>query len=94
MTPFASVERTHAELVLDYLREHGSVTPLDALNEFGCFRLGARIYDLRKAGHRIVTEMEEGARPNTRFARYSLAEYQIALTERSEPLREQRPEAT
>ena len=94
MTTFEPVTRTHTEQVLDYLREHGSVTPIEALHEFGCFRLGARIYDLRKAGHRIVTEMEEGDRPHTRFARYHLAEHQIALTERSEPLLPQRPEAT
>lgn len=33
-----------------------TITPLDALNRFGCFRLGARIWDLRNAGMNIVNE--------------------------------------
>lgn len=30
------------------------ITPLDALNKFGCFRLGARIFELRQEGLNIV----------------------------------------
>ena len=43
------MERTesHKRQILEYLRLHGSITPMDALREFGCYRLGARIYDLR-----------------------------------------------
>jgi hypothetical protein len=50
--------------------KRGPVTPLDALSEAGCFRLAARIYDLRDAGHQINTELV--TQENTRFARYSL----------------------
>jgi len=35
------------------------ITPLEALNRYGCFRLGARIYELRNRGHKIKTEMVE-----------------------------------
>jgi hypothetical protein len=31
------------------------LTPLDALDRFGCFRLAARIEELRKLGHPIET---------------------------------------
>lgn len=31
-----------------YLRSGKSITPIDALNLFGCFRLGARIADIKK----------------------------------------------
>lgn len=34
-----------------------SLTPLDALYQYGCFRLGARIYDLKQEGILIETEM-------------------------------------
>lgn len=37
-----------------YLAEHGSITALDALEEFGCFRLAARIHDIRAAGIDIM----------------------------------------
>ena len=50
---------TQSELILAYMKKHGSITPLDALLEIGCFRLGARIWDLKQAGHNIETEMVE-----------------------------------
>jgi len=63
--------------VLTYLEEHGSITPMEALHEFGCYRLGARIWDLRHAGHSISTEMVERRDANgdrERYARYRLTE--------------------
>ena len=32
------------------------ITPIEALDLFGCFRLGARIADLKEAGHEIKSE--------------------------------------
>lgn len=63
--------------VLDYLQANGSITPMEALWEFGCYRLGARIWDLRHDGHSISTEMVEGRDRNgerERYARYRLEE--------------------
>ena len=34
---------------------HGPITPMVALREYNCFRLAARIYDLRRKGVNIVT---------------------------------------
>jgi len=45
--------------ILKYLQSGKSLTPLEALRLFGCFRLGGRIYDLKKAGHPIKTEIIE-----------------------------------
>ena len=39
--------------ILAYLRQGHSLTPLVALRMFGCFRLAARIWDLRQHGHEI-----------------------------------------
>jgi hypothetical protein len=56
--------------VLNHLRDIGSLTPLEALNEYGCFRLAAHIESLRKDGHRIFTQMvDEGGK---KFAKYTL----------------------
>ena len=44
---------TQTEAVLDYLNQYGSITPLEALREIGCFRLAARIHDLEKKGYTI-----------------------------------------
>ena len=52
------------------LRGYG-ITPLQALEKWGCMRLSARIEELRKAGFPIVTEM---AKQNGKtFARYRIA---------------------
>lgn len=41
--------------ILEYMKEHGAITPMEALSEFGCFRLSARIHDLRAMGYSINT---------------------------------------
>ena len=41
--------------IADYLNKGKKLTPIDALNKFGCFRLAARIADLRNEGVNIVT---------------------------------------
>lgn len=41
--------------IADYLNKGKKLTPIDALNKFGCFRLAARISDLRNEGMNIVT---------------------------------------
>ena len=53
-----------------WLKHGNSITPLEALQKFGCFRLGARIADLRKAGYNIETKMVE--QNGKRFAQYRL----------------------
>ena len=49
---------TQCGMVLAHIREHGSVTPKEAM-AFGCYRLAARVMDLREDGWAIVTEREE-----------------------------------
>jgi len=61
---------SHAAQILSYLQEGGLLTPIEALNNFGCFRLAARISDLRNEGYDIRTKMIE-VRGKT-FAQYRL----------------------
>ena len=56
------------QLILRHLKVKGSITPIEALNLYGCFRLSARIQDLRKANHPISTKMISDR--NKRFAQY------------------------
>lgn len=46
-------KRTQAERVLDYIREFGSITQLEALRDLGVMRLASRVSDLRKQGYDI-----------------------------------------
>lgn len=47
------------EQILDYMKNYGGITPMDALKDIGCMRLAARIADLRRDGHRIKGEKIE-----------------------------------
>lgn len=57
-------------MIRDALQKGRKISALDALSEFGCFRLASRIADLRKEGLRIIKKMitENGKT----FAQYSL----------------------
>ncbi len=44
-------------LIKGWLLNGRSITQLDALNMFGCFRLAARISNLREEGLDIVTDI-------------------------------------
>lgn len=46
-------ELTQNQQILDYLKSGKKITPLTALKKFGCFRLSARIWDLRSQGYPI-----------------------------------------
>lgn len=52
------VKHSQCDEILLYLQECGSITPLDALREFSCLRLGARIWDLRHKGYTISSSIE------------------------------------
>ena len=56
--------------ILDYLEIGNKITPLEALNNFGCFRLSSRIFDLRQKGHNIITHKKKV--DGKTFAEYSL----------------------
>lgn len=62
---------TQAAQILAHLKAGKAITPLDALSQFQCFRLGARIYDLRSEGHDIAKRMVETP-SGKKVAEYSL----------------------
>ena len=45
--------QTQNDMILAHLKEHGKIDPMQALKQYGSFRLSARIYDLRQDGHNI-----------------------------------------
>lgn len=66
---------TQCEKVLRHLREFGTITPMDAIREYGCLRLGARICDLRQDGNQIKSKIVTGRNrfgEVTHYAEYSL----------------------
>lgn len=47
---------TQKQMILNHLKDFGSITPLQALDEYACYRLSAQIFKLRDEGHDIETE--------------------------------------
>ena len=64
------MKTTQTTQILKALKDGARLTPMDALKRFGCFRLSARIADLRKKGFRIVNEWR--TENGKRFAEYRL----------------------
>jgi hypothetical protein len=63
--------------ILDALLAGDQLTPMDALRRFGCFRLGARIWDLKQQGFDIHTETVHNGEKH--YARYSIKNAQLRL---------------
>lgn len=64
-----------AELVLKYMEDFGSITPLDAVKDLGIMCLAERVRDLRKAGVNVISTPESGLNrygAKTHYTRYSL----------------------
>ena len=67
---------TQTEKILRHLNKFGSITSLEAMNEYGIMRLASRISDLKKKGIPIRSEIEVVKNrfgENCHIKRYSLA---------------------
>ena len=56
--------------ILNYMKSGNTLSPMEALHRFGCMRLAARIKELRRDGHNIVTTKKK-------VGDKSFAEYRI-----------------
>ena len=58
--------------VLEYLKEHGSITSLQAFQLFNATRLSSIILRLRREGYDITTHMEMTPGTGVSYAKYVL----------------------
>jgi hypothetical protein len=68
-------KKTQNQEILEYLRQGYSLTAIQALHLFGCFRLAARCADLIRAGNIIISEHVQKGR--TRYARYYIPKSEL-----------------
>ena len=61
---------TQNQQIAKYLNNGKSITPIQALNKFNCFRLAARISDLRNDGMKIITKIV--TKEGKSYASYSI----------------------
>lgn len=57
--------KNQRQMVIDFIDDNGSITPLDAIREFGITRLASRVYELKKRDG-----IELKATPETSVNRY------------------------
>lgn len=65
---------TQKEMVKRHLQRGWKITPLQALIKYGCFRLGAVIFNLKKAGMKIESKL---VKVQTRFGYSWIAQYKL-----------------
>ena len=70
-TPAPTTQRA---AVLNYLRDKGSITPMEAYTELGATRLSAVIFALRKMGYEILSEKKT---VSTRYGKTDICEYRM-----------------
>lgn len=63
---------SQTEDILRDLKRGVKITPLDALENYNCFRLGARIYDMRRQGIPVKAERITDTKTGKTYARYWL----------------------
>ena len=70
---------TQCDMILDYMRENGSITQAEATDEIGCVRLPARIWDLKQRGYHIKKIMR--SKKNRWGKAISFAAYELESEE-------------
>jgi len=62
---------SQTENIIAWLKPRGrTINPLQALKKFGCFRLGARAWDIHKLGHPIDSRMVYNKKNGKKWAEY------------------------
>ena len=63
---------TQKDTVLKHMNKLGSISPSEAFRDYQITRLAARILDLKKLGHNIVSERRSNPVTGVSYARYTL----------------------
>lgn len=72
---------TQNDRIIEYIKEFGSITTLEAFNDLGVTRLASRIHDLRVAGYEFETEFVSAKNRYgevVSFKRYKLKEDKVS----------------
>jgi hypothetical protein len=71
------MKETQCNKILEHLKTYGSISPLEAMAEYGIMRLASRISDLKGQGYPIIAERGKSENRNgetVHFAVYRLQE--------------------
>ncbi len=63
------------QMILKHLRSHQSLTPLEALRNYGCLRLSGRVFDIERMGYKVLRRWKK-------VGRARVMEYYAAVKQR------------
>lgn len=66
------IKESQCEKILNHLKDNGSITPLEAMSEYGIMRLASRISDLKNQGYKIRSAMVSSRNRNGDKVHYSV----------------------
>lgn len=70
-------KNNQVQRMLRHMREYGSITSVEAMQEYGIARAASRIHDIKQLGYDVVKTTEAGRNrygERVHYARYSLRE--------------------
>lgn len=65
-------KKSQMQAIKEWLEAGNPITPLVALEKFGCFRLSAQIFNLKKLGLNIKCKNDKDPRTGKRYGTYTL----------------------
>lgn len=71
------MKMTQCDRIIRHMQDYGSISSMEAIQEYGILRLASRVNDLRSQGYDIVAETKTGKNrygESTHFAVYRLKE--------------------
>ena len=74
-----TAKQTHKNLIIWHMRTFGSITPMDAWNEYHCTKLATRVSELKREGWNIIGERTDSVNKYghaTHYMTYRLKEGQ------------------
>lgn len=66
------MKTTQCDRILQHMKDFGSISSIDAITEYGILRLASRINDLKRQGHRIISETKTGKNRYNETTHYSV----------------------
>lgn len=71
---------TQRQLILDYIKDFGSITPMEAFGDLGVTKLATRISEMRKDGMQFQIDTVKSKNrygKTVRFAKYSFPKEEV-----------------
>ena len=64
------MKMTQGEAILEYLKHHETISPMEAFQELGITKLSTRVGELIREGHKIIKTPENGVNRYGEATRY------------------------